>query len=141
MGTDRIKPKMPRKLTEKPAGRAADAQARDFGARMLRLVLVILGAIVVVVGILMAPLPGPFGIPVIVVGLMLTLRNSFKARRQFVRFQYAHPKMIAPIRRLLRRDPELLKMIWQHLLRIERSMLAKDKRMLRRMRRALGRRR
>lgn len=132
---------MPSRPKDKPARRASDVQARDFGARTLRLFLVVLGALIILIGILMAPLPGPFGIPVIVVGLMLTLRNSFKARRQFVRFQQAHPRMVSPIRRLLRRDPELLKMIWQHLLRIERSMVAKDNRMLRRVRHALRRRR
>ena len=53
---------------------------------------------------------------VIVVGLMLVLRNSFKARRTFVRFQHAHPKMVFPIRRLLRRDPEILLVAWQQAL-------------------------
>ena len=43
-------------------------------------------------------------VPLTVVGLMLVLRNSFKARKQFVRFQHAHPKLIFPLRRLLRRD-------------------------------------
>ena len=110
--------------------RASDALARDFGARVLRVALALLGGVIVIVGILMAPLPGPLGIPVIVVGLMLTLRNSFKARRQFVRFQQAHPKMIFPIRRLLRREPEILLMTWHQMLRIERSILPPQRRFL-----------
>ena len=96
--------------------------------------------LIVLAGIAVAPLPGPGGIPVIVVGLMLILRNSFKARRQFVRFQHAHPKMASPIRRLLRRDPEFLLMFWQQLLRIERLALPRRFRFLGRLRRALRRR-
>lgn len=124
-------------LPEQRANRVSDDLARDFGARVLRVGLAILGGLIVIIGILMAPLPGPLGIPVIVVGLMLTLRNSFKARRQFVRFQQAHPKMIFPIRRLLRRDPEILSMTWHQMLRIERSILPQPRRFLRRIRKRL----
>lgn len=124
-------------LPEPRANRVSDDLARDFGARVLRVGLAILGGLIVIIGILMAPLPGPLGIPVIVVGLMLTLRNSFKARRQFVRFQQAHPKMIFPIRRLLRRDPEILSMTWHQMLRIERSILPQPRRFLRRIRKRL----
>ena len=48
-----------------------------------------------------------------VVGLMLVLRNSFKARRQFVRIQHAHPKMVFPLLRLMRREPEIVQVFWQ----------------------------
>ena len=55
-------------------------------------------------GFLIAPLPGPLGVPLTVVGLMLVLRNSSRARKQFVRFQHAHPKLLFPLRlRLARR--------------------------------------
>ena len=91
-------------------------------------------------GILIAPLPGPGGIPVIVVGLMVVLRNSFKARRHFVRFQRAHPKMISPIRRLLSREPEFLLIFWQQTLRVERLMLPRRFRFIGRTRRLFRRR-
>jgi len=45
------------------------------------------GLFVVLLGILIAPLPGPGGIPVIAVGLMLILKRSFCAQRQFIRAQ------------------------------------------------------
>lgn len=105
------------------AQRASDAIARDLAGRMLRAALVALGALIVLAGVLIAPLPGPGGLPVIVVGLMIILRNSFKARRQFVRFQHAHPRVMSPIRRLLRRDPQILQMAWRQSLRIERLLL------------------
>ena len=92
-------------------------------------------------GIAVAPLPGPGGLPVIVVGLMLVLRNSFKARRTFVRFQHAHPKMIFPIRRLLRREPEFLLVAWQQTLRIERLIVPRKLRFAVRTRKHLRRRR
>jgi len=77
---------------------------------------------------------------VIVIGLMIVLRNSFKARRQFVRFQRAHPKMISPIRRLLRRDPEIVQVFWQQYLRVERVILPRRIRFAVRTRHRLRRR-
>ena len=85
------------------AHRAPDDANREFAARLVRAGLVAVGALIVLTGILIAPIPGPGGIPVIVVGLMVILRNSFKARRHFVRLHHAHPRVISPLRRLLRR--------------------------------------
>ncbi|MFZ3006651.1 MAG: PGPGW domain-containing protein [Phenylobacterium sp.] len=103
--------------------RASDEFAREVVGRIVRVGLASLGVLIVLAGIAVAPLPGPGGLPVIVVGLMLLLRNSFKARRTFVRFQHAHPKMVFPIRRLLRREPEILLVAWQQALRIERLIV------------------
>ena len=75
----------------------------------------------------------------IVVGLMVVLRNSFKARRQFVRLHRAHPRMISPIRRLLRRDPEFLMMFYQQYLRVERLLLPKRFRFAMRLRHRMRR--
>lgn len=121
--------------------RAADAYARALVARMKRYAWMTLGAMLVVVGVVISPLPGPGGLPVVVVGLMLILRHSFKARRQFVRFAHAHPRMAYPIRRLLRRDPEILKIFWTQMLRVERLILRKRLRIASRIRRSLFKRR
>ncbi len=121
--------------------RASDDLAQEIVARVVRAGLVILGLVIVLAGILVAPLPGPGGLPVIVVGLMIVLRNSFKARRHFVRFQRAHPKMIFPIRRLLRREPEVLPVFWQQFLRVERVVLPKRARFAMKTRRRFNRRR
>ena len=117
--------------------RATDDLAREIAGRLKRFGLVLLGFAIIVFGIAIAPLPGPGGIPVIVVGLMVVLRNSFKARRQFVRLHRAHPRMLYPIRRLLRREPEVFAVAWQQLLRIERAILPRDRRMAVAMRRRL----
>ena len=127
-------------VPSKRVRRASDELARDVVARVVRVLLAILGVLIVIAGILIAPLPGPGGLPVIVVGLMLILRNSFKARRQFVRFQYAHPKLVFPIRRLLRREPQVVSMFWQQILRIERLILPRRMRFAGRSRRSFRRR-
>lgn len=118
------------------ASRASDAFARDIAGRTLRAALVGVGLLIVAAGVLIAPLPGPGGIPVIVVGLMIILRNSFKARRQFVRFHHAHPRIVSPIRRLLRRNPHIVAMCWQYALRIERLIVPRKLRFAVRTRRA-----
>ena len=120
--------------------RATDDIAREIAARVKRFGMVLLGLAIVAAGIVISPLPGPGGIPVIVVGLMVVLRNSFKARRQFVRLQRAHPKMISPIRRLLRRDPEFLAMFYQQYLRVERLLLPRQMRFGMRLRHRMRRR-
>jgi hypothetical protein len=113
----------------------ADEFARELLTKLTRWLLLGVGALVVLAGILIAPLPGPGGIPVIVVGLMIMLRNSFAARRQFVRFQKAHPKLIFPIRRLLRKEPEVLQVAWQQALRMERLVIPRSWRIAVRTRR------
>ncbi len=121
--------------------RASDDLAHEIVSRLKRFGLVILGLAIIALGLLIAPIPGPGGIPVIVVGLMIVLRNSFKARRQFVKIQRAHPKMIFPIRRLLRREPEVFPVFWQQFLRVERLVLPKRVRFGVRARRRMSRRR
>lgn len=116
------------------AYRATDDLAREIVGRLRRFGFVLLGLAIIAIGVLAAPIPGPGGIPIIVVGLMIVLRNSFKARRQFVRFSRAHPKVASPIRRLLRRDPEILKIFYQQTLRVERLVLPRRFRFVSRLR-------
>lgn len=103
-----------------------DAFLREALSRALRLVLVVVGLLIVITGVIIAPLPGPMGLPVVVIGLMVVLRNSFYARKQFIRFQRAHPKMIFPLRRLLRREPEVFPVAWQQALRAEKLVVPKS---------------
>jgi hypothetical protein len=122
-------------LTMPRAFTSADDAARALVARVTRWALIALGVAIVLAGVAIAPLPGPGGLPVIVVGLMILLRNSFWAKRQFVRFQRAHPKTVFPIRRLLRREPEVMPVFWQGILRTERVILSKERRFARKLRR------
>jgi hypothetical protein len=119
--------------------RATDDLAREVAGRIKRAGLVLLGLAIIVAGIAIAPLPGPGGIPVIVVGLMVVLRHSFKARRQFVRLNRAYPKTMYPIRRLLRRDPEVVALFYSQYLRVERILLPARLRFGKRLRRRFRR--
>lgn len=119
--------------------RATDDLAREIAGRIKRFGLVMLGFAIIVLGVAIAPLPGPGGIPVIVVGLMVVLRNSFKARRQFVRLHRAHPRVLSPIRRLLRRDPEFMALFYHQALRVERILMPKRIRFIKPLRRRFRR--
>jgi hypothetical protein len=121
--------------------RAAPRSAATQAVRQLvRYVLLAVGGALTVLGVLMAPLPGPLGLPVTLVGLMLVLRNSFRARRAFIRFQRKHPRIIFPLRRLMRRDPEVIAIAYQQVLRIERLILPHDWRRVKSLRRRYLRR-
>lgn len=90
--------------------------------------MILLGAFIVLAGLVIAPLPGPFGVPIMVVGLVLILRSSYRAKRGFMRAVRRYPKVLYPIRRLLRRKPEVAPVFWQQFLRLERLFLRKDRR-------------
>lgn len=107
--------------------------------RFRRLAAMALGALIVVAGIIIAPLPGPFGLPIALVGLAMILRNSFWAKRQFIRAQHRRPKFVYPFRRLLRKRPEFAPVMWQQMLRVEKLALKRGRGVLIRMRKRLRR--
>jgi len=98
--------------------------------RVGRWLAVGVGLLLIVVGAIGSVLPGHLGAPVLAVGLVLSLRSSFRARRQFVDLQHRHPRILFPVRRLLRREPEFAPVAWQALLRMERALLPKRWRFL-----------
>jgi len=75
------------------------------------------------------------GILLAAIGLVLVLRHSFTARRSFIRAQRRHPKIVFPIRRLIRREPEVMPVAWQASLRFERMITPRRLRGLRVLRR------
>ena len=101
----------------------------EVARNIVRWLLLALGAVLVLLGVMMAPIPGPLGLPVTLIGLVLVLRNSFRLRRLFIRVQRRHPRVIFPLRRLLRREPEVMPVAWQQALRVERMLLPKSWRM------------
>jgi hypothetical protein len=88
-----------------------------------RLLFLAAGWVMVVGGVILALLPGHLGVPLLAIGLIVVLRNSYKARRQFIHLQRRHPRFVFPVRRLIRREPEVLPVIWQQVLRFERVIL------------------
>ena len=87
------------------AARIDTAPARRAARHGVRWMLIGVGSVLILVGAAaqLTPLPIHFpGLLVIVAGLMLVLRSSYSARRTFIRVQRRHPKMMFPLRRLLR---------------------------------------
>jgi hypothetical protein len=99
------------------------------------------GWVLIGVGLVGAVLPFHLGVPILIVGLIVVLRTSRQARRQFIGLQRRHPRFVSPIRRLLRRDPQVFPVIWQQALRTERFVLPRRWRPARRLRRLIFRRR
>ena len=121
--------------------RATDDLAREIVSRLVRWGLLLVGGAIMLVGLALTFLPLHLGLPFLVVGLMIVLQNSFKARRRFVKIQRAHPNVVFPIRRLMRRDPEIVPVVWQQTLRVERLVLPSRYRFIVRTRRRLVRKR
>jgi hypothetical protein len=118
---------------------ASLGSGRSLGRRLARAALTGLGWAFILVGVVGTILPGHLGLPLLVVGLIVILRSSFQARRRFVDLQRRHPRLLFPVRRLLRREPEVIPVAWQQLLRMERLLLPARYRVARRLRRALRR--
>lgn len=120
--------------------RASDEFARYLATQIGRWLLLGLGGLLILLGLAIEFLPLPLHMPgmaIIVIGLMLVLRNSFKARRQFVLIQHNHPRMVFPLRRLLRREPEIVQVFYQQYLRVERLILPRRIRFAVKLRRYL----
>jgi len=98
---------------------------RESAARAFRWIAIGFGTLIIVAGAVLTPLPGHLGLPLLVIGLMIVLRYSIQARKTFIRWQKRHPKLVFPIRRLMRREPEVLLVVWQQLLRTEKMILRK----------------
>jgi len=98
-----------------------------------------LGGFLVLAGIVIAPLPGPFGLPISLLGLVVILRNSSSAKRSFIRMQRRHPKVLFPVRRMIR--GKVFEVLWRQTLKLERFILrSRNWRVLRRVRVAFRRR-
>ena len=108
--------------------------------RLSRWLGVGVGSLLVVVGGVGALLPWHLGRPFLLVGLIMVLRSSVQARRRFIVLQQRHPRIVSPIRRLLRRDAPVGPVAWQQLLRFERLIMPKSWRVAMRLRHRVIRR-
>ncbi len=96
---------------EPSMSRPDPAQTLSF-ARVRQLALIGAGCTIMLLGVLIAPLPGPGGRPVLLLGGVLVLRNSADARRLFVRGKRRYPRIFSPVERIRvkLRDRRLRKM-------------------------------
>jgi hypothetical protein len=92
----------------------------------VKVLFLALGWLLIAGGLVLALLPGHLGVPLLAVGVIVVLRNSYRARRQFIHLQRRHPRFVFPVRRLIRREPEVLPVLWQQVLRFERAVLPKS---------------
>ncbi len=69
-------------------------------ARVRRMALIGTGWLIIGIGIIVFPLPGPGGLPIMLVGGIILLRNSDDAKRLFVRMKRRYPKTFLPVERL-----------------------------------------
>lgn len=96
---------------------------RRFAERVLVWIIIGLGMVFLGVGFVFALLPGHIGLPVMVLGLIMVLRNAYWARRQFMILKRMHPNWVMPIRKLLRKRPPVASVLWQQVLKMERNVL------------------
>jgi uncharacterized protein (TIGR02611 family) len=69
----------------------------------VRTALFCLGILLMIVGVLIGPLPGPGFLILFPLGLALTLQNSAWAKRRYVVFKRRHPRYAAWTDRVMRR--------------------------------------
>ena len=73
------------------------------GFTVKKVVLLGTGWILVIAGPIIGLLPRPGGIPVAAAGLVLILSQSYTAKRVFIRMEQRYPRILRPVRRLIRR--------------------------------------
>ena len=105
------------------AARIETAPAKRMARHGVRWAMILVGCAFIPVGMVGAVLPTHLGAIFLVIGLALIMRGSYSARRTFIRVQRRHPKVVFPLRRLLRREPEVMPVAWQQILRTERAIL------------------
>jgi hypothetical protein len=103
-------------------------------AIVLKLLMSLAGMVLMAFGVVLAPLPGPVGVPFVLFGLILLLRSSVWIKRQFVKLVKAHPKWLRPIRTMLRPGAKIISLVWLQGLRVERGVMPKKFRFMYRSR-------
>ena len=106
-----------------------------------RAVGVAAGGALVAAGAVIAPLPGPFGVPVMAAGAAVILKNSRRAKWMFVAEQKKRPRLLTPLRKVMKRPMSIVSVSWLQALRLERLARGKGTEgVLARKRRELSRR-
>lgn len=93
---------------------------QKFGYLIIKKINIILGLFIIFIGILAAPLPLPFGLPLIVMGTIVLLKNSLWAKRGYIK-----------IRLHIRKNFKFIAFFWQkveNLIRNEKFQRLKRRR-------------
>lgn len=70
---------------------------------MFRVLMLSMGIMLMLVGVAVSPVPGPWSVPLVALGLLLVLRTSAWARRRYVLLSRRWPAPFALTNRFLRR--------------------------------------
>jgi hypothetical protein len=89
----------------------------------LSLIGIVTGCMIMLLGTAIAPLPGPFGLPIAIVGLMIALRSSRLFKRFFLGLVRRYPKFLRPIRRMLKKRAPFWRILYSQMLRVEKFIL------------------
>ncbi len=89
-----------------------------------KLSMSLLGLLLMAAGVVITPLPGPFGVPIILLGLIVLLKSSTWVKRLFIRLGQKYPRAVKPLRALLRPGAKVVALMWLHSLRLERRILS-----------------
>lgn len=92
-------------------------------AILLKLLMSLAGMVLMAFGVVLAPLPGPVGVPFVLFGLILLLRSSMWIKRQFMKLVRAHPRWLGPVRAMLRPGAKVIALVWLQGLRVERGLM------------------
>ena len=101
--------------------RSAKRALKRFSKKVLGWIMIALGFVFLAAGFLLIIIPGHYFL--VLIGLILILRNAFWARRQFIHLKRRHPNWVMPFRKLLRRNPQVISVFWQQVLKLERVLL------------------
>lgn len=101
--------------------RSVKRAAKRFSKKVLGWLMMALGFVFLAAGFLLIIIPGHYFL--VLIGLILILRNAFWARRQFIHLKRRHPNWVMPLRKLLRRNPQVASVFWQQVLKFERLFL------------------
>lgn len=102
----------PRRLPARPlfrgsivgGGKRTYVSTLQVRERPVRKTVYVTGGVgLIVLGVLLAPLPGPGGLPVAMIGTVVLLRHSPRMRRHWVRARKRWPRLMAPLDGVLRR--------------------------------------
>ncbi len=106
-------------------GRLATSRFR----RALQALWIVVGLILMAVGLIGVLLPTHLLGVFLVFGLILVLRNSRQWRKRFIRYQRRYPRVVHPLRRLLRNEVmPVLPRKWRRLRRIRRWRMGRKDR-------------
>lgn len=87
-----------------------------------RVLALALGVALMITGVVISPLPGPMGLPLVLLGLVIALKASIWAKRRFIHLTLKYPKWLMPLRQMLRPKAKVVMIFYRILRKAERMI-------------------